>query len=77
MIEVVIGRAQGLLHAWQHARKNSCEQVQRQHQVQPITWQPPTGFVKCNIDVAIFASDKIVSMGACVRDERGTLISAM
>jgi hypothetical protein len=43
VIEVVIGRAQGLLHAWQHAHKNSREQVQQQHQVQP--WKPPpTGF---------------------------------
>jgi hypothetical protein len=31
--EVAIGRAQGLLHAWQHARNNSREQAHQQHQV--------------------------------------------
>jgi hypothetical protein len=76
-VQQVIGRAQGMLQAWQHARKTDAAS-RRQQQVHHVAWQPPpAGVVKCNIDAAIFDTEQKVGMGAYLRDEEGHFIAAM
>jgi ribonuclease HI len=37
-----------------------------------VQWQqPPTGFLKCNVDASFFHSDGATGWGWCVRDSRG------
>jgi hypothetical protein len=77
-MEHVIGRAQGTLHAWQYARHTHTNDRTQQHHVQPLYWQPPLpNYFKGNIDVALFTTEKKVSMRVCLRDEKGTFVAAM
>jgi len=58
-MEHVIGRAQGTLHAWKHARHTHTNDRTQQHHVQPVYWQPPPpNYFKCNIDATFFTSEK-------------------
>ena len=78
-MEHIIGRTQGTLHAWQHARHTHTNDRTQQHHVQHGYWQPPPpNYFKCNIDAAFFTKKKKkVSMGACLRDEKGTFVAAL
>jgi ribonuclease HI len=74
----VIGRANGTLQAWQHARQPTDTVQPPQQHVQVTPWQPPpTDFVKCNLDAAIFVHEQCIGMGACLRDDKGNFILAM
>jgi len=43
-----------------------------------VYWQPPPpNYFKCNIDATFFTTKKTVSMGACLRDEKGTFVAAL
>ncbi|PNX57625.1 cytochrome p450 [Trifolium pratense] len=37
---------------------------------------PPTEFLRCNVDAALFTISNQVSMGACIRDEKGRFLAA-
>ncbi|MCH88735.1 RNA-directed DNA polymerase (Reverse transcriptase), partial [Trifolium medium] len=74
----VIARAQGTLQAWQQAQTTVARSVTAEQQRHAASWQPPhPEFVKCNIDAAIFSTEKKIGMGACVRDATGRFIIAM
>jgi len=46
--------------------------------VQPVYWQPPPpNYLKFNIDAAFLQQKKKVSIGACLRDEKGTFVVAL
>jgi hypothetical protein len=46
-------------------------------QEQQNTWKlPPTNYLKCNIDGALFTMSNQVSMRACIRDENGQFVAA-
>ncbi|GAU39993.1 hypothetical protein TSUD_211140 [Trifolium subterraneum] len=48
-----------------------------QQQEQQIRWMPPpTGYLKCNLDAALFTISNQVGMGASIRDEKGQFVAA-
>ncbi|PNX59759.1 hypothetical protein L195_g051582 [Trifolium pratense] len=76
---VVLGLANYTLHSWQQAcASTETEHHQQQHVVSAVLWQPsPSNYVKCNLDAALFVTEQMVGMRACLRDETDTFISAM
>ncbi|MCI21564.1 hypothetical protein A2U01_0042732, partial [Trifolium medium] len=54
--------------------KEVADDVQEQQYQQ---WVPPRqGWLKCNVDVGILNSGRIISGGWCIRDENGQFIRA-
>lgn len=71
----VLARAVDVLSYWRIARR-AVQRGASPDQVL-ISWQPPPhGFMKCNIDAAIFDTSNHVGMGACMHDEIGQFVTA-
>ncbi|KAK2415610.1 hypothetical protein QL285_038076 [Trifolium repens] len=81
-VDQVLNRAKGVLSAWQVAQKNNSRtgvtgpDISHDDAIAE-TWKPPReGYVKCNIDAAIFSADCKVGMEAVLRDNAGQFIAA-
>ncbi|XP_024636060.1 uncharacterized protein [Medicago truncatula] len=73
---IAVQLARELLFQWQAARNSATTQVQQSPQ-DTIAWQPPAaGFLKCNVDAAIFSEQNRFGTGMCVRDQRGRFLKA-
>ncbi|PNY15022.1 ribonuclease H [Trifolium pratense] len=81
-VDQVLNCAKGVLSAWQIAQRNHSRPVVTGSDIAQFdaageTWKPPLeGYVKCNIDAAIFSADCKVGMGTVLRDNEGHFIAA-
>ncbi|GAU51196.1 hypothetical protein TSUD_374470 [Trifolium subterraneum] len=78
-VEQVVRRAQNLLNTWQCARSHKPIQptLNMQQQEQHNRWKLPLAeYLKCNIGAALFTLSNQVSMGACIRDDKGHFVAA-
>ncbi|XP_075499853.1 uncharacterized protein LOC142538416 [Primulina tabacum] len=70
---VNIKLAVDLLNNWIEARKSPrATHSQMNAPEEELTWKrPPTGFMKCNVDAAIFRETRLIGYAAVVRDSKG------
>ncbi|CAJ2634757.1 unnamed protein product [Trifolium pratense] len=73
----VVHRANNTIQAWRQAKLNNTNRPHQSQHDQRVPWQtPPPSYLKCNIDAAVFSHDNKVSLGACLRDEKGVFVAA-
>ena len=76
-VQQVINIANHTIQAWTHANNNTTSIQAQARREQRLSWlPPPSTYLKCNIDAAVFTLENKVSMGACLRDELGGFIAA-
>jgi hypothetical protein len=67
----VMARASEVLNSWLFARNSQSVPVRTDLEQLYSLVPPSNGYVKCNIDAAIFKSKQHVGVGACLRDGTG------
>ena len=73
----LIKHAEELLREWHHAKEGQSRQIQRRTTANEATWlRPEIGWLKCNIDAAIFQHGGFMGYGWVLRDDEGTMIAA-
>ncbi|KAK2448162.1 hypothetical protein QL285_007458 [Trifolium repens] len=76
-VQQVINIANHTIQAWTHANNNTTSIQAQARREQRLSWlPPPSTYLKCNIDAAVFTLENKVSMGACLRNESGGFIAA-
>ncbi|KAM7482550.1 hypothetical protein LguiB_007133 [Lonicera macranthoides] len=74
----IIHKALSALFLWRAAQE---AEVLMHHNVEVevgFKWLKPTcGSLKCNVDAAVFASEKKIGFGCIIRDENGSLVRAI
>lgn len=77
-VRMAVQLAREGIFQWQNARKCQKNSEQQQEQQQNISWQPPDqGYVKCNVDAALFSDQKCFGVGMCIRNSQGRFIKAL
>jgi len=64
--------AHNFFFSWYAAHKQQVPAEQRLPAHQVTSWQPPIkGYVKCNIDAALFSDQQCFGVGMCIRNAQG------
>ena len=70
--------ARNLLLQWRATRKQPQITEQQRNDQLYVQWQPPTeGYVKCNIDAALFGDQQCFGIGMCIRNTQGRFVKAL
>ena len=65
-----------LLKQWRHAKESQSVQDHRRIATSVARWtRPETGWIKCNIDVAIFNQEGYMGYGWVIKNEEGIMIA--
>ena len=73
----IIYNAGNFLAQWQYAKLKD-QTMGTSVEIEPcFKWSKPVqGWLKCNVDAAVFKADNSIGFGCIIRDERGAMIAA-
>ncbi|KAL6561223.1 hypothetical protein OROMI_016824 [Orobanche minor] len=73
---VVLLSINGQIESWKQAAASSSLTLANRSSSPTIWSPPPAGFVKCNVDAALFAEEAKVGYGLVICDEAGRFVAA-
>jgi hypothetical protein len=74
--QTIFSLSRRLANDWNDAKVVDSQVVARVQSV-PQWVKPPVGFLKCNVDAAIFSEDRKTGFAAVLRDASGNFVAAM